>query len=402
MKDCLRWLGDSVLRGRRILICVSGGIAIYKSLELVRFFKKRGAEVRVAMTPAALRFVSPLTFEALSENPVLFEESEDWGRGVTHISYASWAEVCILAPATMNTLSKFAYGMADNTLLSTMLACSAPIIIAPAANTQMFLSPQSQEAISKLKEMGCWIVEPREDVLACGVYGIGAMQEIEEIAFVAMRSINQCSFWRDQNVIVSGGGSFEGIDEVRCITNYSSGMQASYFTLALYLLGANVCFVSSAWPITLPSKIKQIQVKKTQEFWEAILAHQSWGDYYFGIAALSDFIPKEQMLGKLKKENGLEVEFVENIDILKSLEGIKKIGFKAEKDSQNAYQYAQKMLREKRCEFVCLNIIGEENPFGSSKNAISLIGQDGVHEFGLSDKFTLALDVLKKIADVSK
>lgn len=390
-----------MIKGKNFLLCVSGGIAVYKSLELVRFFKKRGANVKVVMSPNALRFVSSLSFEALSENPVLVEESEDWGRGMTHIAYATWADVCILAPATINSLTKFAYGMADNVMLSTMLACSSPIVIAPAANTQMYFAPQAQEAIQKLEERGCKIVGPREDLLACGVVGVGALSEIEEIAFVATREVCREKFWNKKKVIVSGGGSREGIDEVRCITNYSSGLQASYFALALFLLGADVVFVSSSKPIFLPKEIIYQSVEGTQEFYEAICSHLKGAEYYFGIAALSDFIPKNKRCGKIKKTEGLEVEFVENVDILKSLRGIKKIGFKAEKDASQARFYAQNMLKEKGCEFVCLNILGEENHFGSSQNAISLIGQEGIYEFEMSDKFDLTLMVLKKIAQIS-
>lgn len=388
-----------MLTGKKFLLCVSGGIAAYKALELLRLLKKRGAEIKVVMSSNAQNFIAPLSFETLSGFPVLLDGKEDWSRGVDHISYATWADVCILAPATINSLCKFAYGITDNVMLSTMIASSAPIYIAPSANTQMYLSPQAQNAIERLKQMGHFIIEPREDLLACGTYGIGAMQEVEEIAYVLIREVLKHHFYQGKKVIVSGGGSYEAIDEVRCITNHSSGIQASSFALALFLLGAEVIFVSSQKPIFLPKGILHLQAKSTEDFFKAIKNHIEGAEYYFGIAALSDFAPVQKREGKIKKKEGLKVEFKENLDILQSLQGIKKIGFKAEKDAKNAEFYAQKMLQEKQCECVCLNVLEESNDFGKDQNRITLFCKDGrKFEFDLQDKFQLSLEILRQIA----
>lgn len=389
-----------ILEGKNFLLCVSGGIAVYKALELVRFFKKRGGNVKVAMSENAQKFVSSLSFETLSGNPVLLDGNEQWANGVDHISYASWADVCLLVPATINSLSKFAYGMADNVMLSTLLASKARKIIAPAANTQMYLSPQAQDSIQRLKEMGCIVIEPREDLLACGVRGIGALQEIEEIAYVAAREVLKHPFWCGKRVIVSGGGSSEEIDEVRCITNYSSGIQASFFALALYLLGAELVFVSSQKPFFLPLGILSYRVKSVQDFYSVISQEAKNADFYFGIAALSDFRPKIKRAGKIKKEEGLKVEFEKNLDVLLELKGVSKVGFKAEKDRDKALIYAQKMLEQKDCDFVCLNVLEEENDFGSEKNRITLLSKNGeVIDLGMQDKFCLAFRVLEIIAN---
>lgn len=388
-----------LLQGKKFLLCVSGGIAVYKALELLRLLKKNGAEIKVVMSPNAQNFVTPLSFEALSGFPVLLDGGEDWSRGVDHISYASWADVCILAPATINSLCKFAYGITDNVMLSTMIATCVPIYIAPSANTHMYLSPQSQEAMKRLKQMGHHLISPREDLLACGIYGIGAMQEVEEIVYVLAREVLKIPFYQGKKVIISGGGSYEAIDEVRCITNHSSGIQASSFALALFLLGADVVFVSSQKPIFLPKGILHLQAKSTQDFFRIIKENLEGAEYYFGIAALSDFIPTQNREGKIKKNEGLKVEFKENIDLLQSLKGIKKIGFKAEKDVENAEFYAQKMLKEKECEYVCLNVLEESNDFGKDQNRITLFSKDGRRfEFDLQDKFQLSLEILKKIA----
>lgn len=388
-----------LLEGKRILLCVSGGIALYKALELLRLLRKNGGEVKVAMSQNARDFLTPLSFEALSGFPVLIDGAEDWTRGVDHISYASWAEICVLAPATINSLCKFAYGMADNVMLSTMLATQAPIYIAPSANTHMYLSAQAQDAITKLKQMGHCMIEPREDWLACGVYGIGAMAEANEIVYLLAREVMRDAFYEGKKVIISGGGSYESIDDVRCIANYSTGIQASSFALALFLLGAEVVFVSSQKPIFLPKGITYLHATCTREFFEKISENLQGAEYYFGIAALSDFIPTYKRKGKIKREEGLQVEFKENLDVLQSLKGIKKIGFKAEKDPRHAQMHAKEMLSKKGCECVCLNLLEESNDFGRQENKITLFYKDGrSFDFPLQDKLQISLKILRQIA----
>lgn len=395
-----------ILKDRRILLCVSGGIAIYKSLELVRLLKKMGARVRVAMSEEAKKFITPLSFEAISGEIVLHSQTESWAQnGANHISYASWAEVCVLAPASMNSMSKFAYGMADNVMLSTLLALQCPVIIAPSANTNMYLSSQAQAAFALLQERGVEIVQAREDLLACGVYGIGAMQEPFEIAYRVARVLLKGAFWGGKKVVISGGGSEEGIDEVRCLSNYSSGISASYFALALYLLGAEVSFVSSKTPIPLPHGIKIIKALSAQDFLKEINAEIKCAQkevYYFGIAAICDFIPTQMQKGKIKKTPNLTLELKENIDVLKSIEGCKKIGFKAEKDEKQAQSCALKMLEDKKCDFVCLNVLRKENDFGSNQNEIILLSKNEKILFPMQDKFSLALAINQEIEKLSR
>lgn len=392
----------TLLKEKNILLCISGGIAVYKSLELVRFFKKRGANVRVVMSNEAQKFVTPLSFEALSGEIVLREQSENWtSGGANHISYAMWADVCILAPCTINTLCKFAHGIADNLLLSTLLACSAPILIAPSANSVMYLSSQSQEAMNKLQKRGVKLIPARHDLLACGVEGVGAMAEIEEIGYEAMRVLLTDPFWSGKDVVLSGGGSSEEIDEVRCISNHSSGLQASYLALALYLLGANVTFITSKTPLKLPDSISLKKALSTQDFYTLIRSSLKEGGYYFGVGALSDFKPKTKLEGKVKKSQGLQVEFVPTIDVLASLKipSLTKIGFKAEKDPNKAREYARAMLKDKGCKYVCLNIIAQENAFGSENNSIILIDQNQERELAMQSKFSLSFALLKIIAN---
>lgn len=391
-----------LLKGKNILLCVSGGIAVYKSLELVRFLKKRGASVKVVMSQEAQKFVGVLSFEALSGEIVLTQESESWvNKGANHISYATWADVCIIAPATINTLCKFAYGIADNLLLSTLLACKAQVLIAPSANSVMYLSPQAKEAMQILSNRGVRIIPARYDLLACGVEGVGAMAEVEEIGYEVARALLTHPFWKDKNVVLSGGGGSEKIDEVRCITNHSSGLQASYLALALFILGANVTLVASRTPIFLPSTITLKSAQSTQEFYTQIRQSIKDGGYYFGVGALSDFKPKTQLEGKVKKSQGLSVEFVPTIDVLASLKlpSLTKIGFKAEKDPHKAKEYAKTMLREKGCKYVCLNVIAQENAFGSENNSLLVFDANGERELVMQDKFSLSFALLEMIAN---
>lgn len=390
------------LKGKKVLLCVSGGIAVYKSLELVRFLKKRGAKVKVVMSKGAERFVGALSFEALSGEVVLKEGSESWSEGgANHISYATWADVCIIAPATINTLCKFAYGIADNVMLSTLLACKAPILIAPSANSVMYLSSQSQEAMKKLRDRGVKLIPARCDLLACGIEGVGAMAEVEEIGYEVARALLAHPYWKDKDVVLSGGGSSENIDEVRCITNHSSGLQASYLALALYLLGANVTLVASKTPLTLPRNITLKKAQSTQDFYTLIRSSIKENGYYFGVGALSDFKPRVELEGKVKKSQGLSVDFIPTIDVLASLKlpSLTKIGFKAEKDPLKAKDYAKTMLREKGCKYVCLNIIKESNAFGSQQNSLCVIDERGEREVALQDKFSLSFALLEMIAN---
>lgn len=390
------------LKDKKILVCVSGGIAAYKTLELVRFFKKRGASVKVVMSEEAQRFVGALSFEALSGEVVLKEGSESWSEGgANHISYATWADVCVIAPCTINTLCKFAYGIADNVMLSTLLACNAPKLIAPSANSVMYLSPQAQSAMQRVQEMGVKIISAREDLLACGVVGVGAMAEIEEIGYEVARALLTHPYWSGKDVVLSGGGSSESIDEVRCISNHSSGLQASYLALALFLLGANVTLVTSQTPLKLPSSIALKKAKSTQEFYTQIRQSLKEGGYYFGVGAMSDFKPKTTLEGKVKKSQGLSVEFVPTIDILSSLKlpSLTKIGFKAEKDPNKAKEYAKAMLKDKGCQYVCLNIIEENNAFGSQNNALYVFDGKTERKLALQDKFSLSLALLEMIAN---
>ena len=355
----------------RVLIGVTGSIAAYKTCELVRLFIKRGDEVRVVMSEAATKFVTPLTFEALTRNKVLIEKNEDWSNELNHIDYAKWADIYIIAPATANTVNKAANGIADNLLLQTYLACPAPVLFAPAANTNMYLHPTTQESFKKLN-----IIEANAGLLACGDEGIGKMAEPEEIFLKALREVYKDEFWQNKKVTVTAGGSIEKIDDVRFISNFSSGKMGEALAKAFYIKGADVTLISSK-EHNLTKDIKQINVKSADEYLKAILEDNP--DFLIMAAAIADFKPK-YIPGKLKKEQVGEkmvLELEKNTDILEALKdkNFKKIGFKAERDENNALKYAKNALKKKNLDAICLNLL-TKNDFGSDENEIIFITKD--------------------------
>ena len=398
------------------------------------------------MSAEACKFVNPLSFEALSKNIVLSENNQMWASecvnesidkvadktivGVNHISYAKWADIVLIAPATANSIAKIAYGIADSVMLSAILATSAPKILAPAMNTAMLDAPQTKRSLDTLISRGYEIIPSRSSLLACGDYGNGALAEVDEIIFCLARALYlqdshlqisyfqnsnthnppaQIAFWRDREVIITGGGSKENIDLVRYISNHSSGKQASALALALYMLGARVRLISSAFPITLPLGIECKRVQSVRSYDEAIseAIHTALDlkstkkPALFMVAALADYAPTRQE-GKLKKEQiGDELILVchKTKDILSHIcaDKIYKIGFKAETDEKNALNHAQNMLKNKHCEAVCLNVINANNPFGGENNALKIITSQGIEEISGS-KFDVALKIALFIA----
>jgi len=379
----------------RVLIGVSGSIAIYKTCELIRLFIKRGDEVRVVMTPSSQKFITPLTFETLTRNRVLMEGNEDWSSELNHIDYAKWADIFIIAPATANTLNKAKAGIADNLLLQTYLACKAPVLFAPSANTNMYLHPATQESIKKLN-----CIEANTGLLACGDEGIGKMAEPEEIFLRALREIYKDEFWRGKKVVVTAGGSIEKIDDVRYVSNFSSGKMGEALAKAFYIKGADVVLISSK-DHNLPKEIKTIKVTGAEDYYKQIKSQKP--DYLIMAAAIADFKPKYTP-GKLKKDQigeKMVLEMEKNIDVLESLknESFKKIGFKAERDEKNALTYAKNALKKKNLDAICLNLL-TKNDFGSDQNEIIFITKENETTLPQESKENIALklvDAIKRI-----
>ncbi|WP_263832762.1 bifunctional phosphopantothenoylcysteine decarboxylase/phosphopantothenate--cysteine ligase CoaBC [Sulfurospirillum oryzae] len=397
---------NNQLLGKKILLGVTGSIAIYKALELIRLFIKAGAEVKVLMSEDAKRFITPLTFEAISQNKVLHVETESWSEGLSHIHTGKWANLFIIAPASVNTINKLAHGIADNLLTQTAIAFTKTIVLAPSANTNMMLNPITQESLTKLISLGYQIIAPQSKLLACNDEGVGALADVEQIFYTCARLLLKESFWVDREVIITGGGTMEKIDDVRCLTNFSSGKQASALALAFYLKGANVTLISSG-ETPMVNAINTLHVKSTYELQSALLSQMQYVNkndktpYLLMAAAVSDFVPIKTHEGKLKKEELGEtysLELKRNIDVLSSLpkKGFKVIGFKAEMDESKALGNAGAMLEKKGLDAVCLNVLKDHNTFGSTKNEISFITTSHVQKFALAGKFEIAEQIVEQ------
>lgn len=395
-----------ILKDKNILLAVTGSIAIYKSLELIRLFIKAGANVKVILSDGAKKFINPITFEAISQNRVLDESSESWDKSqnYNHIDITKWADILLIAPATANTINKISCGIADNLLLQTVLACKKKIIIAPAANTNMIENPITTESINNLKNLGFEVLQTQTKELACKDVGNGAMLEPIDIFHKTCKELLKTLYWKNRRAVLSGGGTLEKIDDVRYISNFSSGKMASNLATALYYLGADVTLVSSRGFENIPYEIDLRVSHSSQQMFENLkLALDKKLDkksFLFMVAAVSDYIPKEKFDGKLKKEKLGEtwsLELSKNIDILANLDkkDIFSIGFKAEMDKKEAKSNAQNMLKNKNLDAVCLNILDESNVFGSDTNKIELILKDKSFDFS-GNKLNISLEILNR------
>lgn len=397
-----------LLKDKNILLGVTGSIAIYKSLELIRLYIKAGANVKVIMTSSARKFITPLTFEAISQNRVLIEESECWDKNqdYNHIDIGKWADVFVIAPISANTINKISNGVADNLLTQTVLAYTKPILLAPAANTNMIQNKVTQRSLTNLKERSFSFVSTQVKELACKDVGDGAMAEPEDIFHSTAKELLKDSYWQDRDIVLSGGGTVEKIDDVRYISNFSSGKMASSLALALYYKGANIKLVSTRGYEGLPKSIHIQKVESSYEMYEGLVdslrvSKKEKKPYLFMVAAVSDYVLDEQINGKLKKEalgNNWNLKLKQNIDILSSLdkENIYSIGFKAEMDETVAFDNAQRMLENKMLDAVCLNILENKDSFGSDDNTIELVLKDKSYSFS-NDKLTLSLKICEQL-----
>jgi len=412
---------QNLLQGKKILLGVTGSIAIYKSLELIRLFTKAGAEIKVVMSSASQKFVTPLTFETLTSNRVLDDTNESWADEHNHIKVAEWADIFVIAPATANTIAKLANAIADNMLLEVALAFPAKKILAPSANTNMIQNPITQANMKMLAIANYSIIETQTKELACKTTGDGAMAEPLDIFYATARELLKEEFWEDRMVIVTGGGTIEKIDEVRYISNFSSGKMASSLATALYLRGADVNLIATRFDTQLPKNMHKIEVESSEEMHEYLVdsiriakkgklskpslmsdehIHRiEKKPYLFMAAAVSDYVPAFAQEGKLKKDilgEEWELKLKANRDILASLDksGIITVGFKAEMDEQNALSNATKMLKQKELNGVCLNLLKDSSSFGSETNAIEFITKDGVESLPSDEKLALSLKIL--------
>jgi len=416
---------ENLLASKKILLGVSGSIAVYKSLELVRFFVKAGAEVKVVMSDASKKFVTPLSFETLSRNKVLDETSESWADDHNHIKATQWADLFVIAPCTANTIAKLANAIADNMLLQCALAYPGLKLIAPSANTNMLENPITQGSLKMLKVSNYEVIETQVKELACQTTGDGAMAEPRDIFWYSARTLLQEDFWRDRMVIVTGGGTVEKIDDVRYLSNYSSGKMASSLATALFLKGADVNLIATRKEDDLPQNIHTIDVDSSDEMYDYLkdsvriakkgkmskpsLMHGETMEliqkepYLFMAAAVSDFVPRYPQNGKIKKVQLGEtwnLELKQNVDLLTALErsGIKTVAFKAEMNAEDAVKNASALLDTKDVDAVCLNLLQNSDSFGTTDNQIDFITAQGIDTLPKMDKLALSIKIVEKAA----
>jgi phosphopantothenoylcysteine decarboxylase/phosphopantothenate--cysteine ligase len=411
-----------LLKNKKILLGVSGSIAVYKSLELVRNFVKAGAEVRVVMSESAKKFVTPLTFETLTSNQVLDDTNESWVNDHNHIKIGEWADLFVIAPATANTIAKLANAIADNILLQCSLAYPYVKILAPSANTNMLENPITQANLKMLAIANYTILDTQTKELACKTIGDGAMAEPIDIFWASCQELLRDDFWSDRMVVVTGGGTIEKIDEVRFISNFSSGKMASSLASALYCKGADVNLIATKFEENLPKDMHKIDVEDSAEMFEYVtdsirIAKKGKiskptlvrdehihliqkKPYLFMAAAVSDYIPEFVQDGKLRKEtlgDKFELSLKKNIDILSTIdkEGITVVGFKAEMDATNAVANATNMLNNKNLNAVCLNVLKNASSFGSNTNSVEFITKDASTSIQTDDKLSVAFKILQ-------
>ncbi|QDY60845.1 bifunctional phosphopantothenoylcysteine decarboxylase/phosphopantothenate--cysteine ligase CoaBC [Helicobacter pylori] len=410
-----------LLENKRVLLLVSGSIAAYKSLELVRLLFKSGASIQVVMSKGAKKFIKPLSFEALSHHKVLHDRNEKWYYNHqnklhhNHIACAASADLLIFAPLSANSLSKIAHALADNTISATFLACASPKILAPSMNTNMLNSPIIQSNLKRLKDSNHIILDTKNALLACDTKGDGAMAEPLEILFKASQTLLKDAYFENREVIVMGGASVEKIDSVRVISNLSSGIQASALALALYFKGAKVTLIASNFPTPLPKEITSVLVSDTASYENALnnaaknLQKHALKPLLFNLAAISDYAPKTSFNHKLKKSEigeTLNIECVQNKDLLASVNPNQfvKIGFKAEDNQQNAIKNAQNLLKPfkdngKDCSVVALNLIKDSRPFGSLENELWLFSHHKTQKIPSMNKLEASFKILDFIKD---
>ena len=402
------------LKDTKITICVSSSISFYKAFEILSLLKRANAKVRVAMSEQTLKFCSPLAFEALSGECVLVGDSKP----LAHIEYAK-CDLMIIAPATANTINKIALGIADNAMLSCILACRAPKLIAPAANTAMLENPATQNSLKVLKERGFVVVSSCEKTLACGDVGKGALASPKDIVLSAARMLGTNSRISSINsriptgnsripkVIITAGACYEMIDDVRAITNLSSGKMGLALAFAYYLRGFDVTLISSAQ--NLPKSMENLEFlsfKSSADLLE-ILKNKKLAkdDLLVMAAAISDYIPSQKAKGKIKKSGAnLNLELKENIDILSSLKELKckKIGFKMEMDEQSALSSAKNMLENKALDAVCLNVLKAQNYFGSEQNEVLFITKNSQKMLKMASKHEIAAQIASLSENLSE
>ncbi|ADH99198.1 phosphopantothenoylcysteine decarboxylase/phosphopantothenate/cysteine ligase [[Bacillus] selenitireducens MLS10] len=390
---------------KRILLCVSGGIAVFKAAALTSKLTQNDYEVKVLMTQSAEKFVTPLTFQALSRGYVhddTFDEPEP--DKIAHIDAADWADLIVIAPATANVLGKLANGIADDMVTTTLMAATAPILVAPAMNVHMYQHPAVQRNMTTLEEFGYRFIEPDDGYLACGYTGKGRMAEPEDLlAAIDHHFIRQAHReWHGKRVLVTAGPTVEAVDPVRYFTNRSSGKMGFAVAEEAAARGAHVTLIAGPTALATPHGVQRIDVKSAEDMYKEVHRAYPDTDLVIKAAAVADYKPEDAVTEKIKKQDDvMTLSLVKTPDILKSLGEQKKdqvlVGFAAE--SQQVEEYGRKKLHEKQLDAIAINHIAKEGMgFDGDTNEIMLIFQNGREvTIPLSQKRDVARHLLDEI-----
>lgn len=389
------------LRGKHVLLGVTGGIAVYKSPDLVRRLREAGAEVQVVMTAAAQQFVTPLTFQAVSGHPVrteLWDTAAEMGMG--HIELARWADLVLVAPATADFMARLAHGIADDLLTTLCLATEAPLALAPAMNWAMWGNPVTRNNVQRLTDRGVRMLGPGEGELAEGEVGVGRMLEPAEIV-AALNGAAGTPF-HNVHVLVTAGPTREPVDPVRFLSNRSSGKMGFAVARAAAEAGARVTLVSGPVQLATPKNVRRVDVETAAGMRAAVMREIAGSDIFIAAAAVADYAPAEVAAQKIKKHNaGLQLSLERTPDILAEVATRVPrpfiVGFSAETEQLEAN--AREKLEKKRLDMIAANWVGAGRGFDRDDNALVVYWHDGAAELGSASKLELARRLMTLIAD---
>ena len=385
----------------KILLGISGGIAAYKMPMLVRLLKKAGLEVKVIMTPSARQFVTAETLAVVSENPVITEFFDASGNWNNHVELGLWADLMLIAPATATTLAKMATGIADNALLTTYFSARCPVMVAPAMDLDMYQHETVHQNIKLLEKHGVVVIPAEDGPLASGLSGQGRMPEPETLFDVIIKQLNPVLPLKGKNVMVTAGPTYENLDPVRFIGNYSSGKMGYAIADSFAKQGANVTLISGPVGIEAPKHVHRISVQSAQQMHDACLIAAKNADIVVMAAAVADYRPEITESQKIKKQDMLTLNLVKNPDILNELGAIKPagqtlIGFALE--SQNEMQFASEKLQRKNLDAIVLNSLADEGAgFAHDTNKVTIIYKNGdVNALPLMSKTAVASEIVNE------
>lgn len=388
---------------KKIVLGITGGIAAYKCAELTRRLTENGAQVKVVMTDSAQQFITPLTMQAVSGNPVstsLLDPAAEAAMG--HIEFAKWADLILIAPASANTIAKMAHGMADDLLTTLVLATPAKVAIAPAMNQQMYAHPATQQNLHKLSEYGVSIWGPASGEQACGDIGKGRMLEPNELVELCLMR-EDTPLLAGKTVTITAGPTREALDPVRFISNHSSGKMGFSLARAAKALGANVNLISGPVNLTTPSEVNRFDVESAQQMHDAAMELAVNSDVFIGCAAVADYKATTTANNKIKKQGDtMTIELSKNPDIIASVAALKvnrpfTVGFAAE--TNDVANYAKGKLKNKNLDMICANDVSDSSiGFNSENNAMTLFWPEGERHLSLQSKQQISHLILKEIA----